>query len=448
MAVVRSQPTIHQKGDQKGFRCPVCKAQVTNVRVCPECKEDLTPMLLVHNLAPSHYNEGLRLAQEGNIQQAIEQLQTALVIEPSHLDSLIVLGKLHAQQGCYREAIGYWKRALELDPENAKAKEGILKAQARQQPIRRSRRLPLVLLLVALMLLSGLLGWFLLPSTGNNNEIPPTQSAQIAPLVKTAFQNDQKLNQFDLAVEQMDSVIYLSGNVPTSELKKRAETVAKEVDGVAAVDSSNVAVVPPPLAQAVLQALANEPQLAASTITVEQINHDIHLNGHVNHPDLKALVEETVDRVPNVGLIDSRKLLVMRAPLAEEVQEALQGDQRTKELGIQVNSVENSVRLEGNVPDLATKSTVQSVVLTIAGAQLIDTSGLEVQEQGVKAVEPPAAQHINYIVRPGDTLSSLADSFYRDPAKFSLIYQANQDKIPNPNLIRVGTPLLIPLNSD
>jgi LysM repeat protein len=49
-----------------------------------------------------------------------------------------------------------------------------------------------------------------------------------------------------------------------------------------------------------------------------------------------------------------------------------------------------------------------------------------------------------YTVQPGDTLTSIAQRFYGDPLKWHRIYQANADRISDPNLIYVGQQLTIP----
>jgi nucleoid-associated protein YgaU len=49
-----------------------------------------------------------------------------------------------------------------------------------------------------------------------------------------------------------------------------------------------------------------------------------------------------------------------------------------------------------------------------------------------------------YKVRSGDTLSSIANQFYGDPSKFTIIFEANRDQLTNPNVIIVGQELRIP----
>jgi nucleoid-associated protein YgaU len=51
----------------------------------------------------------------------------------------------------------------------------------------------------------------------------------------------------------------------------------------------------------------------------------------------------------------------------------------------------------------------------------------------------------SYTIKPGDTLWSIAKEFYNgDGTKSKLIAEANKDKIPNPNRIKVGTEIVIP----
>jgi len=59
-------------------------------------------------------------------------------------------------------------------------------------------------------------------------------------------------------------------------------------------------------------------------------------------------------------------------------------------------------------------------------------------------LQPPAPAAITYVVKPGDTLYSLAGRFYGDSKLWRLIYDANRDRIPSPQLMKAGTELRIP----
>lgn len=61
-----------------------------------------------------------------------------------------------------------------------------------------------------------------------------------------------------------------------------------------------------------------------------------------------------------------------------------------------------------------------------------------------QAVGATAAEPIVYTVQPGDTLSKIARNYYGDANQYTRIFEANRDKLDNPNVIRPGQRLVIP----
>jgi len=49
-----------------------------------------------------------------------------------------------------------------------------------------------------------------------------------------------------------------------------------------------------------------------------------------------------------------------------------------------------------------------------------------------------------YTVKPGDTLSKIAEQFYGKANEYNKIFEANRDKLSNPDKISVGQQLVIP----
>jgi nucleoid-associated protein YgaU len=49
-----------------------------------------------------------------------------------------------------------------------------------------------------------------------------------------------------------------------------------------------------------------------------------------------------------------------------------------------------------------------------------------------------------YTVQPGDTLSKISKQFYGDANRYTQIFEANRDKLSDPNKIQVGQTLTIP----
>ena len=65
-----------------------------------------------------------------------------------------------------------------------------------------------------------------------------------------------------------------------------------------------------------------------------------------------------------------------------------------------------------------------------------------VREKLVVDTEKPAT---DYVVKDGDTLSSLAKTFYHDGAEWEIIFDANKETLNGkPNFLKIGTKLVIP----
>ena len=58
------------------------------------------------------------------------------------------------------------------------------------------------------------------------------------------------------------------------------------------------------------------------------------------------------------------------------------------------------------------------------------------------AASTPAAR--TYTVQPGDNLSKISKQFYGDANKYMKIFEANKDKLTDPDNVRAGIELVIP----
>jgi nucleoid-associated protein YgaU len=56
----------------------------------------------------------------------------------------------------------------------------------------------------------------------------------------------------------------------------------------------------------------------------------------------------------------------------------------------------------------------------------------------------PSSSRQTYTVQPGDSLSKISKQFYGDANKYMKIFEANKDKLSDPDKVRVGMDLLIP----
>ena len=59
------------------------------------------------------------------------------------------------------------------------------------------------------------------------------------------------------------------------------------------------------------------------------------------------------------------------------------------------------------------------------------------------AAAPPPAERV-YVVQKGDSLSKIAKQFYGDTSEWRRIFDANRDRIKDPDMIQPGWSLKIP----
>ena len=85
---------------------------------------------------------------------------------------------------------------------------------------------------------------------------------------------------------------------------------------------------------------------------------------------------------------------------------------------------------------------------TSSFADRVQQQNQSVEEQQRMQTSQAAQKHDemrdSYTVQSGDSLSKIAQHYYGDAQKWKAIYEANKDKIDNPNLIHPGQKLTIP----
>lgn len=70
-------------------------------------------------------------------------------------------------------------------------------------------------------------------------------------------------------------------------------------------------------------------------------------------------------------------------------------------------------------------------------------------EEEFEEVEPVVSEEVKaaprtYTVKEGDSLSKIAKDLYGKASKWTVIYEANSDRIKDPNRVKAGTKLIIP----
>jgi nucleoid-associated protein YgaU len=94
------------------------------------------------------------------------------------------------------------------------------------------------------------------------------------------------------------------------------------------------------------------------------------------------------------------------------------------------NRVWDQIKLvDPNYQDLVVDINAPAAAAAAAGAGATGSSSTSVR---------------TYTVAPGDSLSKISKQFYGDPNNYMKIFNANKDKMPDPDHVRVGTQLVIP----
>ena len=74
----------------------------------------------------------------------------------------------------------------------------------------------------------------------------------------------------------------------------------------------------------------------------------------------------------------------------------------------------------------------------------VDPSIAPAKAQAAAAAADGSTTARKYTVQPGDTLSKIAKEFYGNANEYNRIFEANRDKLENPDKIRAGQELVIP----
>jgi len=99
------------------------------------------------------------------------------------------------------------------------------------------------------------------------------------------------------------------------------------------------------------------------------------------------------------------------------------------------NAVWNQIKaVDSSFSDLTCDLTVDP---SLAPAQKAQTAAAGASGSGTSG-------NRTYKVQSGDSLSKIAKQFYGDASKYQRIFEANRDKLDNPDKIQVGQELTIP----
>jgi len=135
-----------------------------------------------------------------------------------------------------------------------------------------------------------------------------------------------------------------------------------------------------------------------------------------------------------------KKVIKARHEKATDEDKNLLLEKMVESLGIEIKNLKvvlnrDNVTVYGEVQSQADMEKVILAVGNVKGVSIVES------RMEVKSAEPAS---ILYEVRAGDTLSKIAKAYYGDPLKYSMIFEANQPLLKDPDKIYPGQVLRIP----
>lgn len=127
----------------------------------------------------------------------------------------------------------------------------------------------------------------------------------------------------------------------------------------------------------------------------------------------------------------------------EHIGSALTGLYYIEEVSIEVssNGVTQSLKLSRNG---FTDTIMMNNAVAPTDKSKVKVPGGSAPYEKIPQAKIPEKSHKVYAVKKGDNLSSIAKSKYGKESQWTKIYDANKDKVKNPNLVYPGQKLIIP----
>ncbi|ALW88442.1 BON domain-containing protein [Deinococcus actinosclerus] len=244
--------------------------------------------------------------------------------------------------------------------------------------------------------------------------------------VKDALNEQPRLKDLGLNVQERGGTVTVTGMVPNDRYLNLIRVVAEGINGVKSVDMSGVTFEQPAAAPAQPAPAAPTPSVEMPQLTPERSVTTGNLNGNAQNMDSEIQEVET------------------RSKVAKAVLSAIRSNGELADDPIDVLQSGSSVILRGVVDNDHEKRLLEQVARGVSGVSGVDLSGVRVA-QGAKAMAKEKDQDSGdtvYVVKPGDSLSAIAERYYGDPMQYKKI--AHYNNISNPDLIHPGDRLRIP----
>ena len=155
----------------------------------------------------------------------------------------------------------------------------------------------------------------------------------------------------------------------------------------------------------------------------------------------KGLLDKAIDAVTTRDEKEAaeqagKEAAAARAKAAREATQRRMADSKAK-------AAEEKARAAEEKAKAAEKAAAEAKA-KIARLEMKEKLAARREEVERKAMERAKARIRVHVVKPGDSLSKIAKEVYDDANRWPEIFEANKDKIKDPNLIHPGQELRIP----
>jgi len=106
---------------------------------------------------------------------------------------------------------------------------------------------------------------------------------------------------------------------------------------------------------------------------------------------------------------------------------------------------DNKLYLQGAAPSAEIKNALWNQIKAINPACDDIMADITVDSSLRQPESPRAPKQTCYTVQPGDSLFKIAKQFYGDSNDYMRIFEANKDRLSDPNKIQIGQELVIPV---
>ena len=111
-----------------------------------------------------------------------------------------------------------------------------------------------------------------------------------------------------------------------------------------------------------------------------------------------------------------------------------------------LNMADNKLYIRAEAPSQDVKNRVWDQIKLVDPTFSDLTADIDAPAAAAAAASAggPSSSARTYTVQPGDSLSKISNQFYGDASKYMKIFEANKEKLSDPDKVRAGMDLVIP----